>query len=335
MGTPWEISKDTPFCSNPPFTGFTWDIDARTLEIPASKKEKYLAAISTWEAQPRHVLLEVQQLHGKLLHAALVVPAGRAYLTELEAMLSISSDRPLVPHTPPKNCAADLRWWSATLRQPTVRRLIPGPCVVTDPNAFSDASSGMGIAVWIDGWWRAWRLIPGWKADNRDIGWAEAVGFEFLVLSIIQAQQPDPIPCFKVYGDNRGVVEGWWKGRSRNRATNSVFKRIHDSTESASCVVLTRYVPSAHNPADGPSRGRYPPRSLLLPPIPIPSPLRDLVIDFDSPLHAKERETPRHSHPVTILAPTKVRSRYWDAEHALANRVLERQGEELHQTTQV
>ena len=335
LGTPWETSKDTPFCSNPLFTGFTWDIDACTIEIPTSKKEKYLAAISTWETKPRHVLLEVQQLHGKLLHATLAVPAGRAYLTELEAMLSIFSDRPFVPHTPPKNCAADLRWWSTILRQPTVCRPIPGPCIITDPNAFSDASSGVGIAIWINGWWRAWRLIPGWKADNRDIGWAEAIGFEFLVLSIIQASQSDPIPCFKVYGDNRGVVEGWWKGRSRNRATNTVFKRIHNSTESASCVVLTRYVPSAYNPADGPSRGRYPPRSLLLPPIPIPAPLRDLVTNFDSPLHANEREPPGRSQSVTILAPSKIRSSHRDTERALANRVLERQGEELHQSTQV
>jgi hypothetical protein len=239
-GTPWEVSKDTQFCSNPPFTGFTWDLDKRSIEIPGSKKEKYLAAISAWEAQPHHTLLETQKLHSKLLHATLVVPAGRAYITKLETMLSVCGDGPFVPHTAPKNCAADLRWWSATLRQPLVSRTIPGPCTVTDPNAFSDASSGMGIAIWIDGWWRAWRLIPGWKADSRDIGWAEAIGFEFLVLSIIQRSQPNPLPCFKVYGDNRGVVEGWWKGRSRNRPTNTVFKRVHHATESAPCIVLSR-----------------------------------------------------------------------------------------------
>jgi hypothetical protein len=223
MGTPWELSKDVPFSPSPPFTGFKWNLEDRTVEIPAGKKEKYLAAIATWESRPRHTLIEVQQLHGKLLHASLIVPAGRAYLTELEAMLATFGNCPLVPHTPPHNCAADLRWWSATLQQSTVSRRIPGPREVFDPNAFSDASSGVGIAIWINGWWRAWRLIPGWKSDSRDIGWAEAIGFEFLVLAITHSAQSEPIPCFKAYGDNRGVVEGWWKGRSRNRATNGVF----------------------------------------------------------------------------------------------------------------
>lgn len=71
------------------------------MEIPAAKKQKYLAAISTWESQPRHTLIETQKLFGKLLYASLIVPAGRAYLTELEAMLPIFGDRPHVPHTPP------------------------------------------------------------------------------------------------------------------------------------------------------------------------------------------------------------------------------------------
>lgn len=212
------------------------------------------------------MLIETQRLFGKLLYACLVVPAGRAYLTELEAMLPIFGNRPHVPHSPPRNCAADLRWWSATLRQHSVSRLIPGPCEVLDPNAYSDASSGVGIAIWINGWWRAWCLIPGWKTDNRDIGWAEAIGFEFLVLAITQSLEPRPTPYVKVYGDNRGIVEGWWRGRSRNRPTNGVFKCIHSITESASCTILTHYVPSALNPADDPSRGKYPPRSLLLPP---------------------------------------------------------------------
>lgn len=29
-----------------------------------------------------------------------------------------------------------------------------------------------------------------------------------------------------LYGDNRGVVEGWWKRCSVNKPTNLVFRRI-------------------------------------------------------------------------------------------------------------
>jgi len=335
-GIPWELSKDIPFSPNPPFTGFIWNLDSRTVEIPLSKKEKYLAAIATWESCPRHTLVEAQQLHGKLLHAALVVPAGRAYLTELETMLANFNNRPLLPHHPPRNCAADLRWWSSTLQQPTIKRHIPGPCEVFDPNAFSDASSGMGVAIWINGWWRAWRLIPGWRTlDNlpRDIGWAEAVGFELLVSAVTKLPHPEPISCVKVYGDNQGVVEGWWKGCSRNRATNNVFKRVHDISVSENCTFLTRYVPSALNPADKPSRGIYPPRTLLLPPIPIHPSLRNLIVDFDAPLHANE--SPQLSlPPVEVLATTKVRPQWDHAKRSLSNRQLERQGEELLKASQ-
>jgi hypothetical protein len=32
-----------------------------------------------------------------------------------------------------------------------------------DLNAFSDASSGVGITVIVSGCWRAWRLLPRWQ----------------------------------------------------------------------------------------------------------------------------------------------------------------------------
>lgn len=57
---------------------------------------------------------------------------------------------------------------------------IPGPATVTDSNAFSNASSGVGISIVISSQWRVWHLIPGWNVEDRDIGWAEAVGFELL-----------------------------------------------------------------------------------------------------------------------------------------------------------
>ena len=62
-----------------------------------------------------------------------------------------------------------------------------------------------------------------------------------------------------------GVVEGWRKGRSRNKHTNTVFRQIHKLSQEHNCVVHMRYVPSAENPADKPSHGVYPPIHLLLP----------------------------------------------------------------------
>jgi hypothetical protein len=146
--------------------------------------------------------------------------------------------------------------------------------------------SGMCIVLQhIGGQWRAWRLIPGWKTlgGQRDIGWAEAVGFELLIHA---ACRQFSVPTHLIlYGDNEGVVHGWRNGRSRNSAVNSVFRRIHSALELSgwSDFVHPTYVHSASNPADKPSRGIYPPRSLLLPPLELDPTLHRFLIDATEP----------------------------------------------------
>lgn len=102
LGIPWELAKDILFSTRAPFIGFLWDLETLQVSIPEQKKEKYLEAIREWEKQPAHTLLETQQLHGKLLHASSILPARRAYLVSLKAMLSICNNCPHMPHTPPK-----------------------------------------------------------------------------------------------------------------------------------------------------------------------------------------------------------------------------------------
>ena len=174
----WENSKMIPWGAQAPYLGFIWDLKNYTVSVPEKKKQKYLAAIEEWELRPVHMLLEVQKLHGKLLHTTLVVLEGRAYLTNLETMLA-SFSCPFIPHTPPQDTRCDLEWWKQLLRSPTMRAT-PKPTPIVDRGAYSDASSGVGIAIIVGGRWRAWSLIPGWELEGRDIGWAEAVGFEFL-----------------------------------------------------------------------------------------------------------------------------------------------------------
>ncbi len=322
LGIPWEKEKDIPFSTEVPFAGFSWDLETRTVRIPTNKREKYLDAIFSWERSTKHTLEEVQKLYGKLLHACQVVPAGRAYLTNLEKFMAIFGNRPFMPHTQPRSTKDDLLWWKRKLSQTTIIRPIPGPCPIWDIAAFSDASSEVGIGIVINGRWRAWRLIPGWKSEGRDIGWAEAIGFLFLITTILAEYHSQK--HYKVYGDNQGVVEGWWKGRSRNSPTNEVFKLVHAICESAESSFLTRYVPSKHNPADDPSRGIYGPRNLLLPPIPIPTEFKRLVVDFDSETQEVEYRNGRHLRPLPKPVPTPSLR-----ERAVTNAELERQAEEL------
>jgi hypothetical protein len=285
LGIPWDRSKDQHFNHSTTYIGFVWDLSTLRVSLGPAKKEKYSRAIIKWKGRSAHVLNDVEKLHGKLLHACLVVPSGRAYLTGLEAMLSTSHHSPHVPQSANKGIASDLDWWSSLLRRSTLSKPIPAPVQLFDIGAFSDASSGIGIGIVVGDKWRAWRLIPGWQTlrGSRDIGWAEAIGFECLVRHLFNSSTIGR--NFTVYGDNKGVVEGWWNGRSRNRAVNEVFKRIHsfigidDPLHSFHSV----YVASQYNPADGPSRGIYPPTSQLLPPINLPAELAPFLIDAQLP----------------------------------------------------
>ncbi|GLB39889.1 putative tyrosine recombinase [Lyophyllum shimeji] len=325
LGIPWEVSKDIPFTSTPLYIGLVWDLEARTVTLPETKKAKYIKAIEEWRTSPTHTLQEAQKLYGKLLHACLVVPSGRAYLTNLETFLGVFHNSPFVPHTPPRDTPGDLYWWKQTLTRPLLCRPLPGPREIFDINAYSDASSEVGIGITIGDRWRAWRLLPGWKTDGRDIGWAEAVGFELLIYVILLSSPPGY--HFKVFGDNRGVVEGWWKGRSRNKPTNEVFKRIHNVCEASSTTFHTRYVPSEDNPADKPSHGTFSSTSLLLPAPHIPEPIRHLIADFDADLSGPELRLIREGKtPKPLPKPDRSHTHRGRAE---INNELERRGEEL------
>ncbi|GBE82477.1 hypothetical protein SCP_0408610 [Sparassis crispa] len=325
LGIPWKQEKDIPFSSCFPFTGFSWDLETRTVAIPPAKAAKYRTAIEDWSRSRTHSLLDVQKLYGKLLHASLVATVGRAYLTNLEAMLGLFSNCPFKLLHPPSGTTADLEWWTRALSQPTLSRPIPGPCELADVHAYSDASSGIGIGVVIGERWRAWHLLPDWKRDLRDIGWAEAVGFELLVRLLLT------VPSFprhlKVYGDNKGVVEGWWNGRSRNRQVNLVFQHLHSLLGNAGSSIHTRYIPSQSNPADAPSRGIYPKSLPLLPAIEIPPELHPFLVNFDAPPTSAERHLLQQGRRIAPL--TKVYIDRPAAECASLNFERDRQSDEL------
>jgi hypothetical protein len=224
LGILWKEQKDQPFASSTICIGFLWDVKNCMVSLSSPKVCKYLLAIHSWRRRETHMLQDVQELYGKLLHACEVVKQGRAYLTSLESMLGVCTKKPYLPHCPAKDIEANLLWWSELLQNGgTIKPILP-PVPYSNPLAFSDASSMIGIAIVIGNHWRVWRLIPGWQTKNgqRDIGWAEAISFELLVrsLSVLLNLRN----ALTVFGDNTGVIEGWWKGRSQNREVNLVFR---------------------------------------------------------------------------------------------------------------
>ncbi|KIM86982.1 hypothetical protein PILCRDRAFT_64260, partial [Piloderma croceum F 1598] len=180
---------------------------------------------------------------------------------------------------------------------------IPHPLPLYDVHGYSDASSKIGIAITIRNRWRAWCLVPGWQSldGQRDIGWAEAVAFECLIRSLVENGKETH--NFIIYGDNKGVVEGWWNGHSRNRAVNGVFKRLHSViADSPIRHSFTSYVRSKDNPANAPSRGIYPPMHLLLPPIQLPPELNRFLVDSQFPFTPTEQRLLREGRYPTAAA---------------------------------
>lgn len=283
--TPWEAQKDANFAYCNPYIGLMWDLERNLVYFSDEKKAKYSRAVREWQDRTTHVLLDVQKLHGKLLNVSLVHPRGHAYLTSLEVMLRVCHKHPFLPHQPVKGLAEDMLWWADVLQLTFLGCTIPKPLTLHNPAAFSDASSGVGIAIIIGDKWRAWKLYPGWATldGQKDIGWAEAVGFELLVRYIVALDRPER--HFRVYGDNQGVIDGWKNGRSRNAAVNQVFRRIFEFLHGlpSSHSFHPTYVTSSANPADAPSRGIYADEGSLLTHLPIPHPLRRFIHDPFSP----------------------------------------------------
>ena len=167
------MGKWKRFGTEAPFIGFSWNLENQTVSIPDPNKTKYLQAIFKWESKKTHNLQKVQKLYGKLLHACAVVPTGWAYLTNLEKFMTIFNNNPFMPHSPPHSTRNNLHWWKQTLSRSHITHIIPGPKILLDTATYSDASLETGIDITIRNYWRAWRLLPGWKEDGVEtlVGW--------------------------------------------------------------------------------------------------------------------------------------------------------------------
>ena len=92
----------------------------------------------------------------------------------------IQCNKPHVLLSSPKDTEFELDWWLHTLSSHIPPCPIPIPTQFIDTSAFSDASSGTGIALLVGEKWKAWRLLPNWYSDGRDIAWAKSIALELL-----------------------------------------------------------------------------------------------------------------------------------------------------------
>ena len=255
LGWPWKTSKTRPFATEFKYLGFTWDLSAKTVQIPTSKKLRYLAKIQPWSATQKFSKKEVESVLGTLVHCSLALPDGRSHLpsfSRLAASFNFSSS-PFAKKSPSSAVLSDIQWWRSQLSADFTGSSLARPPPTSTIEFWVDASSSWGIGVVFGNEWDTWRLIPGWDKDGRNIGWAEIVAIELGLLFAINKGFSDT--NFLIKSDNQGVIHAIEGGKSRSPQQNTVLQRITTLLSQHNLWVSSLYVPSLENLADPPSRG--------------------------------------------------------------------------------
>ena len=292
LGWPLSGDKIVDFATTITYLGFTWDFNLKTVAIPEAKREKYANRVSMWLSNARNPKCgvtreETERLLGTLVHCAFVHRTGRSFTSATLHFLSTFPTRPskgmserklrFVHRFPSHEVISDIVVWHELLCiAHATRSLQFRPNV--DPDIWVDASSEWGLAIVMHNRWRAWKLIKGWKADRRDIGWAESVALELAILHLIAIGYTQV--NILVRSDNQGAIGQYNKGRGGNTPTNECIRRSVVALMNASIDITPEYVPSEDNVADGPSRGRDLNNDLRLPhAFDIPEALKSLIAD--------------------------------------------------------
>jgi hypothetical protein len=256
LGWPLSEEKIADFGSQITYIGFTWDFDAKTVFLPEEKRLRFQDRVMRWIQKANTTGVtgdDTAELLGSLVHVAEIHRIGRSYLPETYKFLS---SYPLgersVRHLPWRDCIDDMVTWHALLSVPHAFRSLK-PMRPLNVNIWVDASSGWGIGLMVGERWRAWKLLPGWKADGREIGWAEAVALEVAIRHIagmgVNHRQ------VKIHSDNQGSIGQYRKGKGANRHTNKCIRRAVSIMMKKGFDVELEWVRSADNRADALSRG--------------------------------------------------------------------------------
>lgn len=160
---------------------------------------------------------------------------------------------------------------------------ILGDGVINREEIYVDASTtGIGLVYKNDKRWLAWTYVEGHSAIQKgangkiDACWGELVAAELALLTFLADPSFDSrnIPSgsssslpqkrmLVVKSDNRGVVKAI-RRNSWNTRLDSILGRILTRAEENDVELKAKWLWTRLNPADGPSRGKYPPKEQML-----------------------------------------------------------------------
>ena len=185
----------------------------------------------------------------------------------------------------PIDVLEDIEWWRSTLSSPWCGVKIKPPPPFCDHEVYIDMSSSWGIGFIFNSLWLAWLFWPGTinPDEGRSISWAEFIAIELALHALVHSGLHSV--SFLVFSDNQGVIGVFNSGMSKSPTQNATLRRILLLFNEYDISITTTYIPSADNPADGPSCSIFSPLSNLFPyPPKVPTCLYPYV--FPSVSHA-------------------------------------------------
>ncbi|KAE8185864.1 hypothetical protein CF336_g7226 [Tilletia laevis] len=254
---PWNPEKTVDFKPNPKYIGWVFNIPERKAVLPREKAEKYVDRATPFEKGLQQDKNTTQKLLGSLQHVAFVARDLRPHLGSIASFLaSWPEDKQYQKRFIPVEVQKEAGFWVKALSiVPFIRSYALPPNRFPD-TVWVDASTEWGIGVIVGEAWGAWKWLPGWKADGRGIGWAEAIALEFGLLAAKACGASNSTIDFR--SDNQGVLYSYKRGHSRGKQINTVLKRVVDMERDDRLQLDIKYIESKLNPADDPSRGVFP-----------------------------------------------------------------------------
>ena len=169
---------------------------------------------------------------------------------------------------------------------PPLQPALSSSLSLSPPKIFVDASA-FGIGFVFNNRWLAWTFIsnhpniPLGPDNNIIMSWAELIAVELGILTFLSGRYQ--AARVLVMSDNKGVVNALRTRKwSSNHGLDIILARILQLCEEAALELEPCWISTAENPADGPSRGEYPPLDLMLDHSPhIPPHLQELVIQVE------------------------------------------------------
>ena len=226
------------------YLGLLVHAHTREFQIPEDKKEKFISIRENILTSQKIHVRQLQKFMGKCMSLSLCTPAARLYIRTMAASISkTEKSTKLIPVT--EELHEEIAMWrfidsksdSAPWREQKHVEI-----------TFSTDSSGFAWGAEIGD-----ELITDyWEdTDKRPIHLKETDALIHAIESV-----PDLVRNKRVDAlvDNMALVVSWEKKGCKDSSLNKLLKKLFNTIADLNCDLHLKYIPSAENPADAPSR---------------------------------------------------------------------------------